>query len=68
MKTAALFGAAAELGARLNGVAPEVAEALRVYGLRIGTAYQVYDDLLDIAGDETAAGKNAGHRPQEGAS
>ena len=60
MKTAALFAAAAELGARLNHVAPEVSEALRVYGLKIGTAYQVYDDLLDIAGDEAKAGKTLG--------
>ena len=60
MKTAALFAAAAELGARLNNVPPEVSEALRVYGLKIGTAYQVYDDLLDIAGDEAKAGKTLG--------
>lgn len=60
MKTAALFGAAAELGARLNDVPPEVSEALRIYGLKVGTAYQVYDDLLDIAGDEKKAGKTLG--------
>ena len=60
MKTAALFAAAAELGARLNNVPPDVSEALRVYGLKIGTAYQVYDDLLDIAGDESKAGKTLG--------
>ena len=60
MKTAALFGAAAGQGARLNGVGPEVSEALKVYGLKIGTAYQVYDDLLDLAGDEAAAGKTLG--------
>ncbi len=48
------------LGARLNDVGPEVSEALKVYGLKIGTAYQVYDDLLDIAGDEAAAGKTLG--------
>ncbi len=60
MKTAALFGAAAELGARLNGVPPEVSGALRTYGLKVGTAYQVYDDLLDIAGDEAKAGKTLG--------
>ena len=60
MKTAALFGAAAELGARLNHVAPETSAALKVYGLKIGTAYQVYDDLLDIAGDESKAGKTLG--------
>ncbi len=31
-----------------------------MYGLKIGTAYQVYDDLLDLAGDEAAAGKTLG--------
>ena len=60
MKTAALFGAAAGLGAHLNEVGPEISEALKLYGLKIGTAYQVYDDLLDLAGDETAAGKTLG--------
>ena len=60
MKTAALFGAAAGLGATLNGVTPEVSGALKTYGLKIGTAYQVYDDLLDLAGDEEAAGKTLG--------
>ena len=66
MKTAALFGVAAELGARLNDVSPEVSEALRNYGLKVGTAYQVYDDLLDIAGDETKAGKTLGTDLQKG--
>ena len=37
-----------------------MSEALKVYGLKIGTAYQVYDDLLDLAGDEAAAGKTLG--------
>ena len=60
MKTAALFGAAAGLGAKLNGVEPEISEALKVYGLKIGTAYQGYDDPLDLAGDEEAAGKTLG--------
>ncbi len=60
MKTAALFGAAAGLGASLNEAGPEVSEALKIYGLKVGTAYQVYDDLLDLAGDEAAAGKTLG--------
>ncbi len=60
MKTAALFGAAAGLGARLNGAGPEVEDALKTYGLKLGTAYQVYDDLLDLAGDEEQAGKTLG--------
>lgn len=57
MKTAALFAAATHLGAVLNGSTPEVCEALRNYGLRLGTAYQIYDDCLDLVGDEAVAGK-----------
>ena len=60
MKTAALFGAAAGMGAALNKTEPAVSEALKAYGLKLGTAYQVYDDLLDLAGDEAAAGKTLG--------
>ena len=60
MKTAALFGAAAELGARLNQAPPEISAALKSYGLKLGSAYQIYDDLLDLAGDEAAAGKTLG--------
>ena len=66
MKTAALFGAAAGLGAALNGGDPAVAEALKLFGLKLGTAYQVYDDLLDLAGDEAAAGKTLGTDLQKG--
>jgi octaprenyl-diphosphate synthase len=66
MKTAALFGAASGLGAALNGAEPAVATALRTYGLKLGTAYQVYDDLLDLAGDEAAAGKTLGSDLRKG--
>jgi octaprenyl-diphosphate synthase len=60
MKTAALFAAASELGATLNHAGPKVALAMKTYGLKLGTAYQIYDDLLDLAGDEAAAGKTLG--------
>jgi len=60
MKTAALFAAATELGAMLNECTPETAAALHAYGLKLGTAYQIYDDCLDIAGDESKAGKTLG--------
>ena len=66
MKTAALFGAAAGLGAALNGSDPAVVEALKMFGLKLGTAYQVYDDLLDLVGDEAAAGKTLGTDLQKG--
>jgi octaprenyl-diphosphate synthase len=50
MKTGSLFAAAAELGAVLNGADAE----------KIGAAYQIYDDCLDIAGNETDIGKTLG--------
>jgi octaprenyl-diphosphate synthase len=60
MKTAALFGAASELGAFINQSPPEVIAAMKTFGLKLGTAYQVYDDCLDIAGSEASAGKTLG--------
>ena len=60
MKTAALFAAATELGAFLNEAPPEVISAMKTFGLKLGTAYQIYDDCLDIAGSEEAVGKTLG--------
>lgn len=60
MKTAALFAAATQLGAHLNDSTGHVSEALKNYGLRLGTAYQIYDDCLDLVGDEQSAGKTLG--------
>ena len=57
MKTAALFAAGTELGARLNGQPASVQASLRDFGFHLGTAYQVYDDCLDLVGDENAVGK-----------
>lgn len=60
MKTAALFAASAELGAYLSKADPATIAALRTYGHKLGTAYQVYDDCLDIVGTEQSAGKSLG--------
>lgn len=60
MKTAALFAAATELGALLNHQSIEVRQAMRSYGLKLGTAYQIYDDCLDLVGDEKTVGKTLG--------
>jgi octaprenyl-diphosphate synthase len=57
MKTAALFAAAAGLGARLNGVPEAVETALHGFGMKLGTVYQIYDDCLDLVGDEKKVGK-----------
>jgi octaprenyl-diphosphate synthase len=57
MKTAALFAVAAQLGARLNHQPQPVQDALHTYGLKLGTVYQIYDDCLDLVGDENTVGK-----------
>lgn len=56
-KTAALFAVAMELGARINDQSAEVCAALRDFGMKIGTAYQIYDDCIDLIGDEEQFGK-----------
>jgi DNA repair protein RadC len=60
MKTGSLFACAAELSAVINGAPAEVVRRLKNYGAHIGTAYQIYDDCLDIAGDEAETGKTLG--------
>lgn len=60
MKTAALFSAGCELGAFISEANPEVIGALRAFGSKVGTAYQIYDDLLDLAGTEKETGKTLG--------
>ncbi len=60
MKTAALFGSAMELGALLNKQDDAVVASMLSYGLKLGTAYQVYDDCIDLVGDEKAIGKTLG--------
>ena len=63
MKTAALFAVATELGAFISEASPEVITAMKAYGLKLGTAYQIYDDCLDLAGSEEKAGKTLGTAP-----
>jgi octaprenyl-diphosphate synthase len=60
MKTGALFSAATELGAYLSGSSPAVIGALRTYGDKVGIAYQVLDDCIDLVGDEEMIGKTLG--------
>lgn len=60
MKTGSLFAAAAELGAVINEMEPPVVRALQSFGMKIGAAYQIYDDCLDIAGSEAVIGKTLG--------
>ena len=60
MKTGELFALSCDLGAYLSGAGTGQRSALRQYGMAIGTAYQVYDDCLDVFGSEAAAGKSLG--------
>jgi octaprenyl-diphosphate synthase len=60
MKTGELFALACDLGACLSGAPAQQREALRSYGLALGTAYQIYDDCLDVFGSEGTAGKSLG--------
>jgi len=60
MKTAELFALACELGGLLSGANQVQREALRRYGVALGTAYQIYDDVLDLYGAEDDAGKSLG--------
>lgn len=65
-KTAKLFEAAARLGAILGNATPEEEEALAIYGMHLGTAFQLIDDLLDYSGDYQDTGKNLGDDLAEG--
>jgi len=60
MKTGSLFACAAELGAVISGASDGVVRRMKNYGVKIGTAYQIYDDCLDIAGTEAETGKTLG--------
>jgi octaprenyl-diphosphate synthase len=60
MKTAELFALSCELGARLSQAPPAEQSALRDYGMALGTAYQVYDDCVDLFGSEASVGKSLG--------
>jgi octaprenyl-diphosphate synthase len=56
-KTAFLFSACTQMGAILGSVSKEQEEALRLYGLHVGMAFQMVDDVLDITSDENILGK-----------
>jgi len=57
MKTGALFAAATDLAAYISGMPPEIRQPLNDFGLQLGTAYQIYDDCLDLIGTEEQFGK-----------
>lgn len=59
-KTARLFAAACEIGAAIGNPEPEVQTALRRYGMHLGRAFQIADDLLDVTADADVIGKATG--------
>lgn len=63
-KTAKLFEAATRIGAILGGGEHE--EALAAYGMHLGTAFQIIDDVLDYSGAEADTGKHLGDDLAEG--
>ena len=65
-KTARLFEAAARIGGVLGNASPDIEDALARYGMHLGTAFQLVDDVLDYSGDADAIGKNVGDDLAEG--
>lgn len=65
-KTAKLFEAAAQVGAILGGANPAQEQALKDYGMYVGTAFQIIDDVLDYSGETEEIGKNVGDDLAEG--
>src|SRR5207237_6233150 len=65
-KTAKLFEAATQVGAIVGGALPDAERALAEYGMHLGTAFQLIDDVLDYSGDLTETGKNLGDDLAEG--
>jgi octaprenyl-diphosphate synthase len=65
-KTAALFSAAAEVGAIVAGRLKEEQEALESYGRNLGIAFQLVDDTLDYSGKQALMGKSVGDDFREG--
>jgi octaprenyl-diphosphate synthase len=65
-KTAKLFEAAARLGGVLARAPAAVEEGLAHYGMHVGTAFQLIDDVLDYSGDEATIGKSLGDDLAEG--
>ena len=65
-KTGSLIATSARYGARFSGAPLEVEEALTEYGEKVGVAFQLSDDILDIASDTDQSGKTPGTDLREG--
>ena len=60
MKTGELFEVSAMLGAAISGSGIDKGKAFAEFGRRLGRAYQIFDDIIDYLGDESAVGKTLG--------
>jgi heptaprenyl diphosphate synthase len=65
-KTGSLIATSAELGARFAGVDPDTVDSLRIFGEQFGIAFQISDDIIDIASDTGQSGKTPGTDLREG--
>ncbi|WP_462159152.1 octaprenyl diphosphate synthase [Pseudoalteromonas sp. GB56] len=65
-KTAKLFEAATQLAAVITEQSSDIEEAMRLYGMHLGTAFQLVDDVLDYSADAETLGKNIGDDLAEG--
>jgi len=66
LKTAGLFAVSCRLGALLSGLSESDAAALAEYGRLLGLAFQIFDDILDLTGDEAKTGKRVGTDLRDG--
>ena len=65
-KTGSLIATSARYGARFSGASLEVEEALTAYGEKVGAAFQLSDDILDVASESVESGKTPGTDLREG--
>ena len=65
-KTGSLIATSALYGAMFGGASPEICEAMRQYGEMVGSAFQLSDDILDIASESEESGKTPGTDLREG--
>jgi octaprenyl-diphosphate synthase len=66
LKTAELFAVSCYLGSRVAGHSEEAARSVELFGRKLGCAYQMLDDLVDLCADEASAGKTLGTDLQKG--